>query len=295
LELGFGDGEVLLAVSDFAFIFEYVEGRNCLQVQFLSGGIERLVGEVQRCTLDLLIFVGANEVPVHICNLRDRANDLQLKGLVRNFLIIFGNAEITQVGSETETGEELLLKEDAVVRIELGSKQRVEAVVGNPVVGECNGQAGTGGEGLGKVEVAVDGVGTENRNAVDREVGERFGVVLETAIGGDGGVVGGNRCTRAEGGLDEARGSCAGAASTAAGTSCTGACRAGSEAADAAAGGVLYDACVNAAEDAAGLRAEDVGARDRDVVAGDGEIEIVLERKGDRILQGELEHAVVDE
>ena len=95
----------------------------------------------------------------------------------------------------------------------------------------------------------------EDRNAVDREVGERLGVVLETAVGRDVGIVRGDDSTRAKCRLDQARSSGTSATSTAAGTACTGACRTGSKAADSGTGSVLYDARIDASEDAAGLRA----------------------------------------
>ena len=93
-----------------------------------------MVGKVQRCTLNIFVFIGTDKVPVHIGNLGDGADDLELKGLVGDLLIIFRDAEIAEVGPETEAGEKLLLKEDAVVGIELGSEEGVETVVGDAVV-----------------------------------------------------------------------------------------------------------------------------------------------------------------
>ena len=57
----------------------------------------------------------------------------------------------------------------------------------------------------------------------------------------------------------------------------------------------MDDAGVDAAEDATSLRAENVGAGYGEVVAGDGEVEVVGKREGDGVVEGEFQRAVVDE
>ena len=63
LELGAGDGEVLLAVGDFGFVLGDVEGGDGLEGEFFPGGVEGLVSEVDGAGFDLLVLVGADEGP----------------------------------------------------------------------------------------------------------------------------------------------------------------------------------------------------------------------------------------
>ena len=104
LELGAGDGEVAFAIGDFGFVLHDVEGGDGLEVEFFAGGGEGLVGEVERTGFDLLVFVGADEIPVDIGDLGDGGDDLELEGLVGDFLVVAGDAEVAEVGAEAEAG-----------------------------------------------------------------------------------------------------------------------------------------------------------------------------------------------
>ena len=67
------------------------------------------------------------------------------------------------------------------------------------------------------------------------------------------------------------------------------------EAADATARRVLHDARINTQGRSAGSRAQHIGIGDIQVVAGDGNIQVVLERESDGIVQRQVELAVVHE
>jgi len=95
--------------------------------------------------------------------------------------------------------------------------------------------------------------------------------------------------------LHEAGGSCTGASRTARGATCAGSRGTGAEAAYTCARRVLHDADVDAAKGSSCLSAQDVGAGDGDVVARDGQIEVVFQREIDGILQRELDDSVVYE
>ena len=92
------------------------------------------------------------------------------------------------------------------------------------------------------------------------------------AIGIDQGVIGGNRGAGTEGGLDQARG-----ARTRTARASGRAARAGSrssraQASHAAPGGALHNSCIHAPEISARLRAQNIGIRNGDVVAGNRQI-----------------------
>ncbi len=114
-------------------------------------------------------------------------------------------------------------------------------------------------------------------------------------IGGDERVVGGDGAAGSKRGGDQARGARAGATCTAGGAAGPGTGGATAKATDAAAGRVLHDAGIDSAEDAASLRAKNVRARDRDVVARDREIQVVFEGEIDGVPQGEVEDPVVNQ
>ncbi len=71
--------------------------------------------------------------------------------------------------------------------------------------------------------------------------------------------------------------------------------RPGADAAHAAAGSILHDAGVDAEDGGAGLGAQHVGVGDVQVVARDGDIEIVFERQRNGVIQRKIELAVVHE
>src|SRR5437764_1029746 len=82
------------------------------------------------------------------------------------------------------------------------------------------------------------------------------------------------------------------AACTARRAACTCAGSARSESADAAAWGPLHYAGVDTAKEPARLGAQNIRIGDWQVVSGDRQIEVVLERKVNRVCQGEIELAV---
>ena len=110
----------------------------------------------------------------------------------------------------------------------------------------------------------------------------------------DGWVIGGDGGAAAEGGLDETTGTSTRTARATAGAACTAPC-AGTKVRAAAPGSVPDDAGIDAPKDAACLRAKDICLGDGNVIASDGEVEIVFERELDSILEGQVKCPLRDE
>src|SRR5579862_1988805 len=108
----------------------------------------------------------------------------------------------------------------------------------------------------------------------------------------------GNGGASTECGLHEARCTSSRTTRTAGCAACSRAGSACAESADASARSSLHYSSVYAAEEASSLCAQDVGIRNRDVVSGDGEIEVIFERELDCVFQGEIQlpiaHQLVD-
>ena len=183
---------------------------------------------------------------------------------------------------------------DAIVAVELRGKDVVQTVSGYPVVVEQESQRRAGGKGLRVIELSVDAVAAQGGDTVAHGVGKGLGVVFVPTGDADGWVIGGDGRAAAEGRLDETAGTSTRTARATAGATRT-APGAGTEVRAAAAGGVPNDTGVDAAEDAACLSAENIGLGDGNVVASDGEVEIVFERELDSILEGQVKYPLRDE
>ncbi len=138
----------------------------------------------------------------------------------------------------------------------------------------------------------VGGVGILRENGHGAEHAGGFGIVLvELQRAGDQRIEAGDGRADAERRTDQAVGAGADAAGGDGGAAGAGADRS-AQAADAAAGRVLHDAGVDAENVGARLGAQQIGVGDVQVVAGDVDIEIVLERERDRVIDREIDLAV---
>ena len=188
-----------------------------------------------------------------------------------------------------------MLEGDADLRIQDRRQIGEDAVGGLPIQIEPDGNTGTGRKSLRVVEVELPGIGLQGRHTVELQVRQGKRLVFLAAVGIDRGIVGGNRGAGAEGGLHQTRG----ARTRAARASCRAACARprGSRAqtSHAAAGSALHHAGVHSPEISARLGAQNVGVGNGDVVAGDRQIQIVLEREIDRIFQRQIELSVTNQ
>src|SRR5664279_575574 len=132
-------------------------------------------------------------------------------------------------------------------------------------------------------------------NAEDLQIGERLREVLDAHIAGDSRIVRLHRGSSSEGRLHYTGRACTCSARTARGAAraCPGS--AGAKASHAASRRTLHDAGVDAAERATRLGTEDVGVGDRQVVASDGDIKIVLDRQRDCVVERNVKLPVADE
>ena len=67
------------------------------------------------------------------------------------------------------------------------------------------------------------------------------------------------------------------------------------KASDTAAGSALHHARVHATKESAGFGSQDIGVGDRKIVAGNCQVEIVLERKINRIFQGDIQSSILNQ
>ena len=140
----------------------------------------------------------------------------------------------------------------------------------------------------------VGGVGVLSQNRYREWTGGLCVVLVELQGAGEDRVEASDGRTDAKGGTNQAVGTRAHAAGSdrraaGAGANCS------TETAHAAAGGVLHDAGVDAENVGARLGAQIVSVGDVQVVAGDVDIEIVLERERDGVVDRKINLAVVHE
>ena len=117
-------------------------------------------------------------------------------------------------------------------------------------------------------------------------------ILLQRA--GENRIEAGDVRSEAERGADQTARACARAARAEGGATGAGADLA-AEAADATAGSVLHDTGIYAEGRGPGFGAQHVGVGDVQVVARDGDVEIVLERERDGVVQRQIQLAIVHE
>ena len=134
-------------------------------------------------------------------------------------------------------------------------------------------------------EVRGAGILVRHRNRAEN-AGRLGECTIHLQRAGKNGIKAGDRATAAQSGIDQSARTGAGAAGASAGAAGARADRS-AEAAGAAAGRTRDDAAVDAQRAAAGLGAQNVGVGNVQVVALNGDIEIVLQGQRDRVVHGE--------
>ena len=119
--------------------------------------------------------------------------------------------------------------------------------------------------------------------------------MLSADRAGDQRIVGGDRSAGAQGGLHQSGCACTCSACAAGRATRSGSGSSRAEAANPTARSSLHHAGIHAAENSAGTGSQYVHVGDRQIVPGDGQVEIVFQRQSDRILERQIQFAVTDQ
>ena len=128
----------------------------CVHLLLVIG--ERLVGQVKRALLHGHVFIGVDQVPVNVLDLRNRGDQLVAKGDFRNQLVIAGNAQIAQVGIVAKALQQMLPHLKVKTRRQRGIDGVVERALPQARVVEADGHQRARRKSLGVVEVCRRGV-----------------------------------------------------------------------------------------------------------------------------------------
>ena len=104
----------------------------------LLGIGQRLLCVGESFLLHSYVFVGVDQIPIHILDLIDGGDDLQAEGDVGNFTIVLGDADEAHVGKGTEALQQVLRDPELEVRVYLGREQAFKTVGGNVAVVESH-------------------------------------------------------------------------------------------------------------------------------------------------------------
>ena len=256
---------------------------------------ERFVGEGEGVLLDFHILVGVDQVPVNVFDLVDGGDHLEAERDVGELAVILRDDDEATVGKRAETLEQMLSQFGAETGVQSRTVDRELVVGGDARVIEADRQRGAASEALVIQKVRGAGVGVRNR-AGERVGGERV-ASIDRKGAGQNRIVGSNGRADTEGGTDDAERTAAGSAATAGGAASASAGRTGcaAEAAHATAGCSLHNTGVDAEDVRAGFAAQNVGVGNAEVIARDGEVEIVLECEGDGIVHRNDQLAVANQ
>src|SRR5450432_552904 len=287
--------QILLIRGDRTLRAHHLNRRHRPDLRLALAVVQSLLRVGQRLLLHADVFVSEDQIPVHVLNLVDGGDYLQAESNVGNLAVIFGDANESSVGQRAKSLQQVLRDPKLKVRSELGSEQADGAVGGQVIIVKARGESGAPMKALRVGKVGSVGVLSDDSARRRAENAHRFGIVLvELQRAGELGIEADDRRSYAERRVDQAIGAGAGAA-------CRdrGAARAGAdvtaEPANAAAGSVLHDAGVDAENAGAGSGSQQIRFGDVQVVAGDVEVEIVLQRERDGVVDGEINLAVAHE
>ena len=88
-------------------------------LRLLLGIGQRLLRIGQRFLLHAHVFVGIHQIPIHIFDLVDGGDDLQAEGDVRNFTIVLGDADETQIRERAKALQKILSDPELEVRTQV--------------------------------------------------------------------------------------------------------------------------------------------------------------------------------
>ncbi len=245
-----------------------------------------LVALLQRAFLGLHIFVGLYQSPIDGLHLVDRVEDLLPESGVGDAAIIERLVHEALVDPDTCTLQQVLRKFSPEARVELWAESSEGVGVCRPGVIERELESCAGHKPL--VVNRVVGVG--GRCAAGEEVGGRRALAIEVEIAGDRGLKRFGSRSRATRGEGESGGT--GTRSTRTDLRSTGPA-AGAQRRRRAAQRVRDQPGGRAQWRCAGPRAQDVGVGDIQIVAGDGDVVVVLKSQRQRVREAQVDLAVL--
>src|SRR5579872_6042952 len=287
------DDQILLVGGHGALRTHHLNGRRRADLRLPFGIFQRLLGIGQRFLLHANILVSVDKIPVHVLDLVYGRDDLQAKRDIGNLAVVLGDSDESRIGKKSKTLQQVLRKAKLEGRTELRSEQARWIVGSEMSVVESARECATPIESLGITEIRCVSVLRYDRNRAENA--NRFRIVLvELQRASELRIEAGDGRADTQGRTDQTVRAGARAAGGDGGAPCAGT-DGSAESANSATGCVLHDAGVHAENAGSGLGSEKIGFRNVQVVAGNIEIEIVLKREGDRVVDRKINLAVAHE
>src|SRR6202034_663114 len=289
LQIGLRERHQLLILSDGALSAYGFDWRQAADLDLLLRIRKRLLGKRQRLILHAGVLVGIDQIPVNVFDLIDGINDLQTERYIGEFAIVFGDADEAGIRGKPEA----LQKRLGDGRLEARGQSRTgtgkEAVGGLPLVIEAHLQIHAPLKGLVIGEVhrgcILNQAGAWDHALKDAS-GSLAGMIVLKCAGNDGIKAVDDR-SQTQSRTDQTVGASPDATCTQAGAAGGSSC-AGANSTHAAAGRVLHRSGVDAENRGAGFGTQYVRIGDIEVVARNGHVEVILQRKRNRIVQRKI-------
>ena len=100
--------EVLLTGGHCALRAHHLNGRHGADLCLALCVFERFLRVSERLLLHADVFVGIDQIPIHVLDLVDGGDDLQAKSDIGDFAIVFRDANESRVGKKAETLQQIL-------------------------------------------------------------------------------------------------------------------------------------------------------------------------------------------
>ena len=281
-----GDGQILLGAGQLGLGAHDLDRRQRPDLHLLLVVAEQLVIQIHRLLFHPGVFIEAHQVPVQVDDRSHDIDHLLLEREVGNLAAVLGDLNVARVHGQTEPLHQMLRNIQAQAGAGGGIEVGPQGTGGQRRVAEAERDIGAGEESLRVAEIRQVVVGDQGVGSADEGAGLRIGGVAGAEETGQHRVQirnGGSRLAdqRAGAGAAGGAGLRRGAGSEAGGLSGLAGC----------AGRTLGHGRGGAAQQPARLGAEDAGVGDLGAIALQLDIEIVLERQGDGVLQGQVQSA----
>src|SRR3984957_10047668 len=249
------------------------------------------MGEGQRFVLHARVFVRVDQIPIDKFDLIDTIDDLQAKGNVSEFAVIFRYVNEAGIGGESKALQQMLGHLNPKRRVNERAERVKRDVGSDTAVVEPHLQIGTPTKALviGKIHCA--GILCKNRHAVKQARRYAFRMIFLQGSGDDR-IEAGDEWSQTQRGTDQPIGAGAYSARPETGTAggSPGGC---TDAADATAGSVLHHSGIDPENVSAGFGAQHIGVGNVQIVAGDGDVEIIFQRQSDGVIERKINLAIV--
>src|ERR1700722_13373616 len=242
------------------------------------------LGEGQRFVLHAGVFVRVDQIPIDKFDLIDTIDDLQAKGNVREFAVIFRYVNEAGIGGKSKALQQMLGHLNAKRRVNERAERVKRDVGSDTAVVEPHLQIGPPTKALviGKIHCA--GILCKNRHAVKQARRYAFRMIFLQRTGDDR-IEAGDEWSQAQRRTDQPIGAGAYSARPETGTAggSPGGC---TDAAYAPAWSVLHHSGIDAENVGGGFGAQYIGAGNVQMVAGDGAAKIFSRCKSVGVFEG---------